>query len=150
MSPGEYFIPFGKDVCEKCKCVAGKAVGCIFEKCLQKPTCKTYKAAVGTCCQFECIKGLRRLVCYVFFLFASAPYLQKKFSDDDLPEKTEFIVLLSLGTGLLLLLFILFLLLCYRRGRNRAEKQKSKVKSLEQISREQNGENFQFMWLYDK
>jgi hypothetical protein len=57
VSHGHYFTPFGKDTCEKCKCLAGKAVGCFFEKCPQLPGCGKYKSVEGTCCEFECLQG---------------------------------------------------------------------------------------------
>ena len=54
---GQYFTPLGKDVCEKCKCLAGRAVGCFFETCPQLPDCDKYEPVSGTCCTFECMQG---------------------------------------------------------------------------------------------
>ena len=54
---GQYFTPLGKDVCEKCKCLAGRAVGCFFETCPQLPDCDKYEPVAGTCCSFECMQG---------------------------------------------------------------------------------------------
>ena len=106
VSPGQYFTPFGKDTCEKCKCLAGKAVGCFFEKCPQLPNCGRYKQVEGTCCDFECLAD-------------------KGFSD-----RTELPVLLSLGTGLALLLIILILVLyCRRQGMKKEQNEMRKTQT---------------------
>ena len=57
VSSGQYFTPLGKDVCEKCKCLAGQAVGCFFETCPQLPSCEKYEPVEGKCCTFECAQG---------------------------------------------------------------------------------------------
>ena len=106
VSDGQYFSPFGKDTCEKCKCLAGKAVGCFFEKCPQLPNCGQYKQVEGTCCDFECL------------------------GDNGFSDKTELSVLLSLGTGLALLLIILILVLyCRRQGMKKEQNEMRKTQT---------------------
>ena len=61
---GQYFTPFGRNVCETCKCLAGKAVGCFFEKCPQLPACENYKPVEGKCCEFECTEGKKRIISF--------------------------------------------------------------------------------------
>ena len=131
VSSGQYFTPFGKDTCEKCKCLAGKAVGCFFEKCPQLPNCGQYKQVEGTCCDFECLEGkvyilvfccINRInVCFKQHRWQSLVLSNFKdnlyYLDNGFSDKTELSVLLSLGTGLALLLIILILVLyCRRQG----------------------------------
>lgn len=100
VSPGQYFTPVGKDFCQKCKCLAGKAVGCFFEKCTQLPDCDRYKPVQGTCCEFECLQ------------------------DNGLSDKTELAVVFSLSAGLVLLLIILVLVLyCQRQGMKKSQEE---------------------------
>ncbi|XP_028418488.1 integral membrane protein DGCR2/IDD-like [Dendronephthya gigantea] len=100
---GEYFTPNAKDICKKCKCLAGQAMGCFFEKCPQLPGCDRYKQVEGTCCEFECLQG------------------------NGLSGKTEFAVLFSLSTGLVVLLIILFLVLYCQHQRIKKSKKQSEM-----------------------
>lgn len=86
---GEYFVPVGRDVCEQCKCIAGQAVGCFTQIC-QPPECNKFRLLNGKCCEYECIEG------------------------DDLSDKQELAVIISLSIGLVLLLALL-LAIFYRR-----------------------------------
>ncbi|CAB4007240.1 integral membrane DGCR2 IDD-like isoform X2 [Paramuricea clavata] len=111
VSHGQYFTPSGKDICEKCQCLAGKAVGCFFEKCPQLPECGDYRPVEGTCCEFECLQ------------------------DNGLSDKTELAVLFSLGTGLVLLLIILILVLyCRRQGIKRSQEEHDKVTKTQSVT----------------
>lgn len=104
---GDYFTPVGKDVCEKCKCLAGKAVGCFNQTCHKLPDCEKYESIQGKCCEFECLEG------------------------DGLSNKAELAVVLSLSVGLVLLLIMLIAVLCCRR-QNLKKNQEQQTKTTTQ------------------
>lgn len=105
---GEYFTPIGQDICKKCKCVAGQAVGCFNQTCSKLPDCDKYQNVDGKCCEFECLE------------------------DDGLSNKAELTVILSLSIGLVLLLIILITILYLRRQslkKNQEQKTETKTQS---------------------
>jgi hypothetical protein len=129
VSPGQYFTPFGRDTCEKCKCLAGKAVGCFFEKCPQLPDCGKYKLVEGTCCNFECSQGKDVwATCLNNFVFFNN-VLCHHYLDNGFSDKTELSVLLSLGAGLALLLIILLsVLYCRRQGIKKSQEEQNEAR----------------------
>ena len=65
---GAYFTPIGSDVCTKCQCIGGQAVGCYAQLCAE-PTCGKFKYLDGKCCEFECLEGILCFIVHIFVKF---------------------------------------------------------------------------------